>query len=88
VTYEVTAQNAGVLDSFNIPVSVSYTSVGTTSPALGTIMVSGTYAPTALEVTALNPTFGIPRFADTSTAMPFVTIGVCPMGNIPHVPIK
>ena len=46
-------------------------------PNVGTILASATYAPTSAEVTTLNPSFGIPRFADTSVLTPLITISAC-----------
>jgi hypothetical protein len=77
VTYEVRTQNGSGIDSFAIPVIVTYAYTPPSTPNVGTILASATYAPTSAEVTALNPTFGIPRFADTSVLTPFVTISAC-----------
>jgi len=77
VTYQVIAQNGTGIDTFNIPVTIAYTYTPPSTPNVGTILVSATYAPTSAEVTNLNPTFGIPRFADTSTLTPFITIAAC-----------
>jgi len=77
VTYEVRAQNGSGIDSFAIPVIVTYTYTPPSTPNVGTILASATYAPTSAEVTALNPTFGIPRFADTSVLTPFITLSAC-----------
>jgi len=77
VTYQVTAQNGGGVDSFTVPVTVTYTYTPPSTPQVGTILVSATYAPTSAEVTVLNPTFGIPRFADTSVLTPIFTIAAC-----------
>jgi len=77
VTYQVINQNGSAIDSFNIPIVVSYTYTPPSTPSVGTILVSGTYAPTSAEVTALNPSFGIPRFADTSVLTPIFTIAAC-----------
>jgi hypothetical protein len=77
VTYEVRAQNGSAIDSFTIPVTISYAYVPPSTPNVGTILASATYAPTSAEVTVLNPAFGIPRFADTSVLTPFITIAAC-----------
>jgi len=75
VTYEVTAQNGSAIDSFGIPVTVTYTYTPPSTPNVGSILVSATYAPTSAEVTAL--TGQIPRFADTSVLTPIITIAAC-----------
>ncbi len=77
VTYQVTAQNGAAIDSFLVPITVTYTYTPPSTPAVGTILVSATYAPTSAEVTTLNPSFGIPRFADTSVLTPVITIAAC-----------
>jgi len=77
VTYQVVAQQAGAIDSFSIPVTITYTYTPPSTPNVGTILASATYAPTTAEVTVLNPTFGIPRFADTSVLTPFITLSAC-----------
>jgi hypothetical protein len=77
VTYEVRTQNGGAIDSFAIPVTITYTYTPPSTPNVGTILVSATYAPTSAEVTVANPTFGIPRFADTSVLTPIITIAAC-----------
>jgi len=77
VTYEVRAQNGSNIDSFTIPVTVTYTYTPPSTPNVGTILASATYAPTSAEVTTLNPSFGIPRFADTSVLTPIFTISAC-----------
>jgi hypothetical protein len=77
VTYQVTAQSGTSIDTFNIPIAVLYTYTPPSTPSVGTILVSATYAPTSAEVTALNPSFGIPRFADTSVLTPIFTIAAC-----------
>jgi len=77
VTYEVRSQNGSGIDSFNVPVTITYTYTPPSTPNVGSILVSATYAPTSAEVTALNPTFGIPRFADTSVLTPIATIAAC-----------
>jgi len=77
VTYQVVAQNGSNIDSFSIPVTITYTYTPPSTPNVGTILASATYAPTSAEVTTLNPSFGIPRFADTSVLTPFVTISAC-----------
>jgi len=77
VTYQVVAQNGSAIDSFGIPVTITYTYTPPSIPNVGTILASATYAPTSAEVTTLNPSFGIPRFADTSVLTPFVTISAC-----------
>jgi len=77
VTYQVTGQSGSAIDSYTVPVSVLYTYTPPSTPAVGTILVSATYAPTSAEVTVLNPSFGIPRFADTSVLTPIFTIAAC-----------
>jgi hypothetical protein len=77
VTYEVKTQNGSSIDSFAIPVTVTYTYTPPSTPNVGTILASATYAPTTAEVTTLNPGFGVPRFADTSVLTPFITISAC-----------
>jgi len=77
VTYEVRTQNGSGIDSFTIPVTITYTYTPPSTPNVGTILASATYAPTSAEVTSLNPAFGIPRFADTSVLTPIITISAC-----------
>jgi len=77
VTYQVITQQGSAIDSFAIPVVISYTYTPPSTPSVGTILVSATYAPTNAEVTASNPSFGIPRFADTSVLTPMFTIAAC-----------
>jgi hypothetical protein len=77
VTYQVTNQSGASIDSWSVPVAVTYTYTPPSTPQVGTILVSATYAPTSAEVTVLNPTFGIPRFADTSVLTPIFTIAAC-----------
>jgi len=75
VTYEVRAQQGSAIDSFTIPVVVTYTFTPPSTPNVGSVLVSATYAPTSAEVTAL--TGQIPRFADTSVLTPLFTIAAC-----------
>jgi len=77
VTYQVTGQSGTLIDSFSVPITVTYTYTPPSTPSVGTILVSATYAPTSAEVTVLNPTFGVPRFADTSVLTPLFTIVAC-----------
>jgi hypothetical protein len=77
VTYEVRNQDGSKIDQFAIPVTITYTYTPPSTPNVGTILASATYAPTTAEVTTLNPTFGIPRFADTSVLTPIFTISAC-----------
>jgi hypothetical protein len=77
VTYEVRSQNGSAIDSFAIPVTITYTYTPPSTPNVGTILASATYAPTTAEVTTLNPAFGVPRFADTSVLTPIITISAC-----------
>jgi hypothetical protein len=77
VTYQVITQNGSAIDSFAIPVTITYTYTPPSTPNVGTILVSATYAPTSAEVTVANPVFGIPRFADTSVLTPIITIAAC-----------
>jgi len=75
VTYEVRAQQGSAIDSFLVPVTITYTYTPPSTPAVGTILTSATYAPTSAEITAL--TGQIPRFADTSVLTPLITIAAC-----------
>jgi hypothetical protein len=77
VTYQVITQQGSNIDTFQIPVTVTYTYTPPSTPNVGTILVSATYAPTTAEVTVNNPSFGIPRFADTSSLQSFITISAC-----------
>ena len=77
VTYEVRNQDGSKIDQFAIPVTITYTYTPPSTPNVGTILASATYAPTTAEVTTLNPSFGIPRFADTSVLTPIFTISAC-----------
>ena len=77
VTYQVIAQQGSAIDTFVIPVTITYTYTPPSTPNVGTILASATYAPTSAEITVLNPSFGIPRFADTSVLTPFISIGAC-----------
>jgi hypothetical protein len=77
VTYQVTGQTGSAIDSFSVPVIVTYTYTPPSTPQVGTILVSATYAPTSAEITTLNPTFGVPRFADTSVLTPIFSIAAC-----------
>jgi len=77
VTYQVVGQSGTLIDSFSVPIIVTYTYTPPSTPSVGTILVSATYAPTSAEVTTLNPTFGVPRFADTSVLTPLFTIVAC-----------
>jgi hypothetical protein len=81
VTYEVRSQNVYAIDSFTFPIQVSYS----TTPSSGTALISATYAPTTAEVPTLNPTFGSPRFADTSATTPLFTISnTCMFSLMPN----
>jgi hypothetical protein len=77
VTYEVRQQQGSAIDSFTVPVTITYTYTPPSTPNVGTILASATYAPTSAEVTSANPGFGIPRFADTSVLTPFITLSAC-----------
>jgi len=77
VTYQVVGQSGTSIDSFTVPITVTYTYTPPSTPAVGTVLVSATYAPTSAEVTVANPTFGVPRFADTSVLTPIFTIAAC-----------
>jgi len=77
VTYQVTNQSGSSIDSYTVPVTMTYTYTPPSTPNVGTILVSATYAPTSAEVTAANTTAGIPRFADTSVLTPIATIAAC-----------
>jgi hypothetical protein len=72
VTYEVTAQNGSAIDSFSFPIYVAYAYTAPATPAVGTVSVSATYAPTTAETTT-----NVPRFADTSVLTPFFQITAC-----------
>jgi hypothetical protein len=72
VTYQVIQQNPAGIDSFKLPIYVAYTYTAPSTPNVGTVLVSATYAPT----TALTST-QIPRFADTSVLTPLFTITAC-----------
>jgi large repetitive protein len=69
------------ISNFQLEVAVSYTaSPDTNSPALGTMSVSGSYAPVSTVTSAA--TTPNPRFADTSTASNVLTISACaPSGS-------
>jgi hypothetical protein len=67
--------SAGGIDSFTVPVTVAYTYTPPSTPNVGTILASATYAPTTAEVTLLNGQ--IPRFADTSVLTPLFIIAAC-----------
>jgi len=77
VTYEVVNQNGSGIDEFRIPVTITYAFTPPSTPNVGTILASATYAPTTASVSGLNPTFGIPRFADTSVLTPIFTVAAC-----------
>ncbi len=77
VTYQVTNQSGSAIDSYSVPVTVTYTYTPPSTPQVGSILVSATYAPTSAEVTTLNAFPGIPRFADTSVLTPIFTISAC-----------
>jgi hypothetical protein len=72
VTYQIAHQNGGALDSFQFPIVVQYTYAAPSTPNVGSVLVSGTYAPTTAESTTL-----IPRFADTSVLTTLFTISAC-----------
>jgi len=72
VTYQIAHQNGGALDTFQFPMVVQYTYAPPSTPNVGSILVSGTYAPTTAESTTL-----IPRFADTSVLGTLFTISAC-----------
>jgi hypothetical protein len=79
VTYQVTLQQGAAIDSFAIPVTVTYTYTPPSTPNTGSILVSATYAPTSAEIStsSFNQVPGIPRFADTSVLTPIITISAC-----------
>jgi len=77
VTYEVKGQNGSAIDTYVIPVTITYTYTPPSTPNVGTILASATYAPTSAELPALNALPGIPKFADTSVLTPFITISAC-----------
>ena len=72
VTYEVVQQNGVGIDSFSFPIYVGYTYTPPSTPAVGTVSVSATYAPTTAETTT-----NIPRFADTSVLSPLFQLTAC-----------
>jgi len=72
VTYQIGKQNGGQLDKFTFPVVVQYTYAAPSTPAVGTVSVSATYAPTTAESSS-----AIPRFADTSVLNALFTISAC-----------
>jgi hypothetical protein len=72
VTYEVRAQQGGLIDSFSIPTTITYTYTPPSTPNVGSVLVSATYAPTSAETTT-----AVPRFADTSVLTPLFTIAAC-----------
>jgi len=72
VTYEVVQQNGSGIDSFSFPIYVGYTYTPPATPAVGTVSVSATYAPTTAETTTQ-----IPRFADTSVLSPLFQLTAC-----------
>jgi hypothetical protein len=77
VTYQMVNQSGAAIDQLVIPITVTYTYTPPSTPSVGSILISATYAPTSAEVTTLNPSFGIPRFADTSVLTPGFTIAAC-----------
>jgi hypothetical protein len=72
ITYQIAHQNGGQIDAFNFPIVVQYTYAAPSTPNVGSILVSATYAPTTAETTSL-----IPRFADTSVLTTLFTISAC-----------
>jgi len=83
VTYQLvsvptqTISTAATLAQLVVPITVTYTYTPPSTPAVGTVLVSATYAPTSAEISNANPAFGIPRFADTSVLQPVFTIAAC-----------
>jgi hypothetical protein len=77
VTYQITSQTGAGIDQLIVPITTTYTYTPPSTPSVGTVLISATYAPTSAEVTTLNPTFGIPRFADTSVLTPIFSIAAC-----------
>jgi hypothetical protein len=77
VTYEILNQNGSGIDTLDIPVTIVYTYTPPSTPNVGTILVSATYAPTTAEITTANVQPGVPRFADTSSLQSFITIAAC-----------
>jgi len=83
--WEIVSNNYTLNQNFDFGVYVNYTgNAGGNSPAAGPMSVSQSLAPNptngAFSATnAANPTSVniIPRFADTSTARTFVSIGIC-----------
>jgi len=77
VVYEVTASNAGFIQSAGIPVWVTFgKNVFTTAPAQITVLES--YAPTVASPTAAAPATTIPSFAPPSnTALAATTVSLC-----------
>jgi len=72
LTYQIVSQNGSGIDSFSFPIYVSYTYTAPSTPNVGTVLVSATYAPTTAETSTQ-----IPRFADTSVLTPLFTIAAC-----------
>jgi hypothetical protein len=81
--WEIIQSNPNTIETLNFGVSIRFTaSPATNSPAPGTGTVNLSFAPTppafaATDGTRASTTLPEPRFADTSTAAPFVTINVC-----------
>jgi len=77
VTYQVVGQSGTLIDSFSVGINVTYTYTPPSTPAVGTILVSATYAATSAETSSTVPPFTIPKFADTSVLTPVITIVAC-----------
>jgi len=81
--WEVVNTNPAALETFNFGVYTSYTANQNQGiPAVGTVNVNQSYAPTppaftAAAGSAASGTLTIPRFADTSTARALFTINLC-----------
>jgi len=83
--WEVENANPAAAETFNFGVWTSYTANQNQGvPAIGTITVNQSYAPTPGPLTftaaagsAASGTLTIPRFADTSTARNLLTIQLC-----------
>jgi len=75
VTYQIITASTAATQTFTVPVTITYAYAPPSTPNVGTILASATYAPTAAEVTAT--TGQIPRFADTSVLTPIIAIAAC-----------
>jgi hypothetical protein len=72
--YEVTSASAGAVETLNVTVSVSWT----TLPSLGSGSVAGSYAPlSTTDVAVLESTAPVPRFYQNPTATAAFSIFPC-----------